>query len=378
VRTLPDITRNLPDIDSGRRLLARVLRRRDVPEPPAAWRSAPETELRALAVDEKSSFIAALLPFLRDGRRIERRHLRRVYQLIAFMEMPAEARRNLIASMHWRKSLMPLAMPDFREKSVRSALFQEAIAMAGRAPSKENKAYLAILSVHLGVKPEDAHKWARFFDRLTDIENRVASVIGKRGHIVRIEDRRLEIFKKAVASLGVPAAVLFPLGTVGLSAEGIATGLAALGGGFLLPTGIAMVTGLGVAVALGVTTKKLLDLVIPTTDSDRASIDVEKLNADAIRIQHILDDAVEQPGDRERVEAARAQIEAIIRKIVPLSEADRARIEAALEHARMLGERYIDYLKSDVAALSAANHQSAKDLAGLLEFDREAMMPPAL
>jgi hypothetical protein len=273
---------------------------------------------------------------------------------------------------------MPTAMPDFREKTVRSALFQEAIAMAGRSPSKENKAYLAILSVHLGVKPEDAHKWARFFDRLTDIENRVASVIGKRGHIVRIEDRRVEIFKKAVASLGVPAAVLFPLGTVGLSAEGIATGLAALGGGFLLPTGIAMVTGLGVAVALGVTTKKLLDLVIPTTDSDRASIDVERLNADAVRIQHILDDAVEQPGDRERVEAARAQIEAIIRKIVPLTEADRARIEAALEHARMLGERYIDYLKSDVAGLSAANHQSAKDLAGLLEFDREAMMPAAL
>ncbi len=70
----------------------------------------------------------------------------------------------------------------------------------------------------------------RLLEKLTDLENRAAAMLRKRGHIVRLDDRRLEIFKKSVAAVGVPSAVLFPLGTVGLSAEGITTGLIALGG----------------------------------------------------------------------------------------------------------------------------------------------------
>ena len=94
--------------------------------------------------------------------------------------------------------------------------------------------------------------------------------------------------------------MIFPLGTIGLSVEGISTGLVALGGGFLLPAGIAMVTGLGVAVALGVTSKKILDLVWPTNDADRTSIDIEKLNADAARIREVLDDAVAADANQRR------------------------------------------------------------------------------
>src|SRR5271170_4810145 len=92
----------LPDLERGKRLLARVLRRRDTPEPVAAWRAVPEAALAALTVGQREDYISALLPFLRTGRTLDRRHLRRLYQLSAFLELPASARLDAIAALHTR------------------------------------------------------------------------------------------------------------------------------------------------------------------------------------------------------------------------------------------------------------------------------------
>jgi hypothetical protein len=366
---------NLPEIAAGRRLLTRVLRRRDLPEPVAAWRTAPALALSALSNDEKRAYIEALLPLIRAGRTIERWRLRRLYQLLAFMEMSDAGRLELVEVLHVRLRLRPERLPWFASVEVRRSLIAEAIAMAGKSPAAEVKEYLTRLREHLQVKADEANRWTQLFEKLTDVENRVAVALGKKGHIVRLEDRKLEIFKKAVASVGVPVAVLFPLGTVGLSVEGITTGLVALGGGFLLPTGIAMITGLGVAVALGVSSKKILDMVMPTDDADRASIDLEKLSADAAAIRRALDEATAGAPDRDKIEAARSKISEIVAKLVPLSEAQRAKLEAAVARAHALGEHYLDYLARDRDALEARNQIGADDLAGLLELDRPAITP---
>ena len=359
----------LPDLESGKRLLARVLRKRDTPEPVAAWRAVPEAALDALTAPERIDYIQALLPLIRSGRTIDRRRLRRLYQLFAFLELPAEARLDAIAALHTKLRLEPATLPSFRDLEVRRSLLTEAVAMAGKSPTHNAADYLARLRNQMGVKANDANRWTRLFESLTDLENRVASALGKRRHIVRIDDRKLEIFKKAVASIGIPGAVIFPLGTVGLSVEGITTGLVSLGGGFLLPTGIAMVTGLGVAVALGVTSKKILDMVWPTTDADRTSIDIEKFNAEAARIRDVLDEAVAADADRAKVESARAEIARIIAEIVPLDVASRAKLESAFAHARILGARYIKYLAHDRASLERNNHLGADELGGLLDLD---------
>ena len=369
MKVLAMVPASLPDIESGKRLLARVLRKRDTPEPVAAWRAVPEAALAALTTQERHGYIDALLPLVRTGRSIDQRRLRRLYQLFAFLQMPAGARLDAIAALHTKLRLEPAALPCFADREVRRSLLKEAVAMAGKSPSGETKEYILRLRNHLGVKSDDANRWTQFFEKLTDLENRVASALGKRGHLVRLDDRKLEIFKKAVASIGVPAAVIFPLGTIGLSVEGITTGLVALGGGFLLPAGAAMVTGLGVAVALGVTSKKILDMAWPTTDADRASIDIEKLNADAARIRDVLDDAVAADANRARVEAARVEIARIIQGIVPLDAGARAKLEAAFAHARTLGERYLEYLEIDRAALERNNHLGADELSSLLELD---------
>jgi hypothetical protein len=369
VKVLAIVPAGLPDFESGKRMLARVLRGRDTPEPVAAWRSVPEAALAALAVSQRQDYIGALLPFMRIGRSIDRRHLRRLYQLFAFLELPAAARLDAIAAPHTKLRLEPAELPIFENREVRRSLLTEAVAMAGKSPAHEARDYLARLRVHLGVKSEDSNHSMQFFETLTDLENQVAAALGKRGHLVRLDDRKLEIFKKAIASIGIPAAVIFPLGTIGLSVEGITTGLVALGGGFVLPAGAAMVTGLGVAVALGVTSKKILDLVWPTTDADRASIDIEKLNIDAARIREALDDAVAGDANRPKVEAARTEIARIIQGIVPLDAKVRARLEAAFAHAHALGDRYLEYLGHDRASLERDNHLGADELASLLDLD---------
>lgn len=373
MRTLPDIRSILPDIERGRDLLARIARARDVPEPVAAWRSVPEEALDALSLADKAAFMEALLPLVRNGRKIERPALRRVYQLFAFMQMPEETRLSIMRALHGRLRLRPERMPQFDDLKVRRALLVEAAAMAGRSPSRESQAYIDQLAAHLGIKPEEERRWTAFFERLTDAENRVAAMLGKKGHLVRLDDRKLELFKKAVAAVGVPAAVLFPLGTVGLSAEGITTGLIALGGGFMLPASVAIVSGLSVAVALGVSTKKILDLVMPTTDADRFSVDAEQLNRSSIDIERILDEAARQHADQKKLEEARAKIAEIIHKIVPISDADRVKLAAALDHTNALGARYLEYIAHDRNRLELNNELGAEELRAMFDRDRRAI-----
>jgi len=372
VRGLPRITANLPDLERGKQMLARVLRKRDTPEPVAAWRAAPEGALQALEPEAKATYIEALLPLLRSSRTIGRRHLRRLYQLFAFMESAAEQRHAALNALHTRLRLEPRDLPAFLNAEVRKSLMTEAVAMAGRSPSPEAKAYLARLREHLRVKASDETRWEQFFERLTDAENRVAASLGKRGHIVGLDDRKLEIFKKAVASIGVPAALIFPLGTVGLTVEGITTGLIALGGGFVLPAGAAMVAGIGVVVAMGVSSKKILDIVWPTTGADKASIDLERLNADATQIQRLLDDAVTGASDA-KLKAAREEIARIVQKMLPLSDAERIKLNAAFEHARVLGQRYLAYLADDRAYFERNNQLGADELDALLQLDTLAI-----
>lgn len=357
-----------PDFGSFAR---RVFGRSDAPEPVSAWRAVPESELAALPLERKRAFIAALLPLIRNGRNLQRRNLRRLYQLFAFMAMPAADRLELLSALDRTSQAAP-EIPSY-SRNVRRSLADEAQLFASNVSSRAAFDYASLLRVRLNVEPGNSRKLARLLEKLTDIENRAATLLGKRGHMVRLDDRRLESFKKSVAAIGVPTAVLFPLGTVGLSAEGITTGLLALGGGFVLPASIAMVTGLGVLVAIGVTTKRLLDMLMPTIDADRASIDVEQLGIGIIEIERLLDEVAADTDDSVLRERARARIADIMQRIAPLSKAQRTKIEFALDHARILGERYLACLEHDRAALSDRHDALAQELARLLDLDRRAL-----
>jgi hypothetical protein len=368
-RNLPVPTNRLNAIRDTHGLLARITGRRDLSEPVAAWRSVPEAALTAISDGEKSAYIRALLPLMTRGRRLERANLRRLYQLFAFMEMPAASRQEFLLALEDAPRFVPESVPMFRDWRVRQSLIDEAAAFASHARSREAVQYVDSLRIHLKVKSISSRKLTRLFEKLTDLENRAATVMGKRGHLVRLDDRRLEIFKKSVAAVGVPSAVLFPLGTVGLSAEGITTGLMALGGGFLLPAGLAMITGLGALVAVGITSKRLLDLMMPTIDADRASIDVQQLRRGVVEIERLLDEVAGEGAGSAALQRAQERITSIIGRIAPLTQAQRAQILAGLEYAHTLGARYLGYLADDRAALEARGHNVARDIGELRQRD---------
>lgn len=362
--------RTFPDI---RGFARRAFGKGDAPEPVSTWRMAPEAELVALSVEEKRAYAAALLPLVRNGRNLRQRNLRRLYQLFAFMEMPAGDRLEMLCALDGGPGPALQALPMFSDRHVRRSLVEEAEVFASNAPSRAAFDYAALLRLRLRVKAANSRKLTRLLEKLTDIENRAAALLRKRGHIVRLDDRRLEIFKKSLAAIGVPSAVLFPLGTIGLSAEGITTGLVALGGGFILPAGIAMVTGLGAAVALGITTKKLLDMLMPTTDADRASIDVQQLGSGIIEIERLLNEVAADNTDSVLLQHARERITDIMQRIAPLSNTQRVRIGSALDHARILGDRYLASLQHDHAALQQQYPALARGLACLLDLDRSTL-----
>jgi hypothetical protein len=361
------------DLFERRGFAARIFGKPDAPEPVSVWRTAPQAALAALESKEKKAYIAALLPLVGYGRKLKRRNLRRLYQLFAFMGMSAAERFGLVIDLAGGTYSMPEFVPIFRNAAVRQSLVEEAELFAANASSREASAYAAYVRLRLNVKPGHSRKLARLFEKLTDVENRAAAFLGKRGHIVRLDDRRLETFKKSVAAIAAPCAVLFPLGTVGLSVEGITTGLIALGGGFILPAGVAMVTGLGVAVGMGLTTKRLLDMLLPTVDADRASIDVLQLRRGVVEIQRLLDEVAGESANAALLEQARRRIADIMHGITPLSDAERARIESALDHARILGERYVASLEHDRAALEERHRALAQELGRLLEVDLPAI-----
>jgi hypothetical protein len=352
--------------------LARIMAR-NVAEPVSAWRAAPENISSRLG-DDQPAYLRALLPLLFRGRRLEPANLRRLYQLFAFMNLPAARRFELLAALEQPPAFIPEIVPVFRDRRVRRSLVEEAVVLAANAPSREAARYVDGLRLHLHVRPSTSRKLAQLFERLTDIENRAALILGKRGHVVRFDDRRLELFKKSVAAMAVPSAVLFPLGTIGLSAEGITTGLIALGGGFILPAGIAMVTGLGAAVALGITTKKLLDMMMPTADADRASVNIQRLQAGLLEIERLIDETVAEGGDTASLDNAREKIVGIMQSIAPLNDSQRAHIKAALDHARQLGERYLAFLEHDAAALAEADCACASEVARLHRTDLPAIV----
>jgi hypothetical protein len=345
---------------------SRVLHKNDVPEPASAWRPTPQAALVALSAEEKKFYIASLLPLVCSGRKLNRANLRRLYQLFAFMELPTLDRLTLLGRLESRSEPALARVLYFSDLEVRCSLVEEAEFLAENTPSRAASDYIASLRFRLKVKRVKSRKLNRLFEKLTDVENRAASLLGKRGHVVRFHERRLELFKKSIAAVGVPAAVLFPLGSIGLSAEGVTSGLIVLGGGFILPAGLAMLTGLGAAVAMGITTKRLLDMLMPTIDADRSSIDIQQMRRGAVEVQHLVDEVAADPVDSAKRERVRERIVEIMQRIAPLSEAQRARIESALQETRILSDRYCSMLEQDRALLEQRRDALGRELGGVL------------
>jgi hypothetical protein len=372
MRSILDIAQALPGVTSGGRLLARVLGKGDIADPAAIWRAVPEAALNSLNPEQKVAYIETLLPLVHRSRGVKLPHLRRLYQLFTFMEIWPDARVKTLFTLHNR--LEPSQLPELQDEVVRKSLLSEAIALAGRSPDEAAKRYLSRLTLQLKVRGDENVRWSLLFERPNGLEKRVDGVRGIR-RVVQFDDRKLELFRQAVASVAIPADVLFPPVIVAFSVETITTGLIPLSGGFVSPTNAAMIAVLEVAVAFGVTSDKILDTVLLTSGACGVSIGIEKLNADAASIRQVLDEAFANNCDQVRFEEARAEIAEIIKRTGASSHADRVKLQAANEHARYLGERYLTFLAEDAEALQDRSEIGNCKVVSLLELDTPVIRP---
>jgi hypothetical protein len=289
------------------------------------------------------------------------------------MEVCPDARVKTLFTLH--KGLEPSQVPELQDEVARNSLLSEAVALAGRSPDEAAKRYLSRLSVHLKIRGEETVRWSQFFERPNGLEKRFAAARGTAGRVVQFDDRKLEIFNQAVASVVIPADVLSPPVIVALSLETITTGLIPLGRGFVLPTTAAMIAVLEVAVASGVTSNKILDTVLLTSGAGRASIDIEQLSAGAANIRQVLDKAFANNCNQAKFEEARAEIAEIIKRTVASSHADRVKLQAANERARHLGSRYLTFLAEDSEALEGRSEIGSSEVVSLLELDTPVIRP---
>jgi hypothetical protein len=336
---------------------------RERPQPLAAWRRAPEKELRALDLEQRLAFLRTLLPLMRIKKTVSLPALRRLYQLFSMMDIPGDRRREIVSALYVSLRLDAGEPPSLPNEATRRSLVDEAIILAGGRPRGTAKDYLETLRQRLGIPKEEVVRWEQLFDKLTTVENRFAKLLGKKGHLVKLDDRKVEILKKAIAYAGIPLSVLYPLGEVGLLAEtAVTSGLAVIGGGYVL-------TGAVVLIAIGGTSKKLLDMLWPTTDADKASIVISELQQNLDEIRLTLDEAGSPEADPSTLERARNKIAEIIRKIVPPAERE------WYERLQVLGRRYLEYLQEDEASLLSANHVAGGEVSRLRELDQPVIRP---
>jgi hypothetical protein len=132
----------------------------------------------------------------------------------------------------------------------------------------------------------------------------------------------------------------------------------------------------GFLYADGVTSKKILDLVLPRSGAGRVSIDIEKLSADAAKIRQVLDEACANNCNQAKFEKARAEIAKIIERTVASSHVDRVKLQAAIEHTRCLGERYLTFLAEDFETLEGRSSEiGTYEVVSLLELDTPVIRP---
>jgi hypothetical protein len=113
-------------------------------------------------------------------------------------------------------------------------------------------------------------------------------------------------------------------------------------------------------------------MLMPTVDADRASIDVQQLGIGIVEIERLLNEVAADSGDSVLRERARERIAEVMQRIAPLTKTQRTRIELALDHARMLGDRYLTSLQHDQAALKHRHQPLAQELARLSDLDGRA------
>ncbi len=223
--------------------------------------------LADLPPDEQDKYLEALLYLLVPFDPPDLTQLRRIYQILAMMELGIERRSAFLERLFYSTDPPGTGSVAPNDEMLRFSLGKDLLALSGTADSEQTQARGALLLKGLELTEDQINVLSQW----TNWENKILAKIGRSDLTVDSKDLPVEAMKKASA-VGVPLAALYVSGSVvGFSAVGITSGLATIGGAAgLTALGLnPMTAGIAALILGGVAVKKILDATLPTTKADQ-------------------------------------------------------------------------------------------------------------
>lgn len=199
-------------------------------------------------VAERTDYLTVVAAMLAADGVVEPAELAKLHELCKSLELPATETGEVLAATHQPSpDRVQSTLARLKNSDLKFALMTDCIFMAyadGKVMAEE-EAELRSIAEALGISARQVASLRKYVEAV----NRVV----KEGVPADQAKRILGEAVAGAASVGVPVAAIAVSGTVfGLSAAGITSGLAALGMGFGMLTGVGVVIGIGMGSYVGV------------------------------------------------------------------------------------------------------------------------------
>jgi DNA-binding protein YbaB len=193
---------------------------------------------------------------------IDKNELQRIYEVMAAFELGADSRAEILDLLFFnQKKLSKIEIdPDILDdEELRLSLAKDILFIKSQVENKATEAVAKKILKRLNVKA----KHLDFLSEWVSWENTVLKKLGA-GEVELADEKEINELASRAAALGVPLTALYYVGTVGLSASGITSGLAALGSvtGITLLGLNPMTAGIAALIIGGISVKKICDFAL--------------------------------------------------------------------------------------------------------------------
>ncbi|SHJ25935.1 hypothetical protein SAMN02745163_01588 [Clostridium cavendishii DSM 21758] len=287
----------------------------------------------------KENYIKVIIAFMNSDSEINEKEISELYSLMTQIKLTRSSRKRIQKylenpSEDVRKMLIRMEMniPEASEVVLHFSLVKDIIRIGKATHAKLDESQMAFISMVASDYNINAYQ-VDFLDEAIELDKKIFS-----GEFTEVEviSKFRELASKG-AAVGVPVVAVYLSGSVlGLSVAGVTSGLAALGLGGILGLS-SIVTGIGVAVLLGVGTYKGLKWITGGQD---------KISKREILIQGSI------KNNKETIEYLIEDINALVGNIVTMlnsEDLDKKRIEI------LSGE--IDLLNRVLKLLNSKNNE---------------------
>lgn len=219
----------------------------------------------------KENYLKTIIAFMNIDERIDEKEISELYALMTQIKVSVELRKSLITYLGTNKdelddvlSKMDENIPEASEQVLHFSLIKD-LFRVGKSTQEVLGEAQNVFIKGIADKYDINDSQIEFLSDAIDIDKKILSGEVKDAEIV---DSMKDLASKAGA-VGVPIVAVYLSGSVlGLGAAGITSGLAALGLGGVLGLS-SMVTGIGVAVLIGVSAYKGLRWITGGSERDK-------------------------------------------------------------------------------------------------------------